>query len=514
MPETGSRRLAASKKVGLGLLYGILIGLLFAITYTQSPLYTSNQNQYFLHGLARAGFGYLEHDWLANTLDPTPVFSGLVYLTYRLTHTPQLFYLYYAILLGIYLWCLVGIFDLIFKISQDRARLALFLALVFLVHSAALRYLLSRTLGDSWSYILEDGMASQRLLGPVFQPSTFGVLLVVSIYLFLKKRPILAVFAAALAAIVHPTYLLSAAALTIAYMIVQYSETRKWKGTLLTGSVALLAVLPILAYVYTSFGSAPLDSAARAQDILVNYRIPFHALIGRWFDLTSVVKLIILAAGLVVLWKTRLFWILMIPVIAGVLLTFIQVISRNNALALLFPWRVSTFLVPLATTALLAWLVIWLFRHWPGLARHNLIFWISGLIILSVTMVGMIRIRLDFQRQASDPENGALAFAAANAAPGQYYLVPIDMQDFRLATGLPIYVEFKSIPYQDQDVLEWSRRIQVADLFYKRSECGWVEKIASYGVTHVIVTPKMFHLKCSAWEELYQDPYYGVYRLR
>src|SRR5512139_1108948 len=93
----------------------IIWSALFAIAYTQSPLYTSNQNQYFLHGLAQAGFGNLKQDWLANTLDPTPVFSILISLTYRLTQQPFLYYLYYTALLVVYLFCLVGIMDSLFN---------------------------------------------------------------------------------------------------------------------------------------------------------------------------------------------------------------------------------------------------------------------------------------------------------------------------------------------------------------------------------------------------------------
>ena len=39
--------------------------ILFALAYTQAPLYYSNQNQYLLHGLATAGYGHLDGDWLA-----------------------------------------------------------------------------------------------------------------------------------------------------------------------------------------------------------------------------------------------------------------------------------------------------------------------------------------------------------------------------------------------------------------------------------------------------------------
>ena len=61
----------------------IFLAAAFALAHTQAPLYYSNQNQYFLHGLAQGGRGYLDRDWLANTADPTPVFSAAVAWTYR-----------------------------------------------------------------------------------------------------------------------------------------------------------------------------------------------------------------------------------------------------------------------------------------------------------------------------------------------------------------------------------------------------------------------------------------------
>ncbi len=41
-------------------------------------------------------------------------------------------------------------------------------------------------------------------------------------------------------------------------------------------------------------------------------------------------------------------------------------------------------------------------------------------------------------------------------------IIPIDLQRFRLYTGVPIYVDFKSIPYKDTDVLEWHDRLRFA----------------------------------------------------
>ena len=64
-------------------LEATVLAAVFAVAYTQSPLYFSNQNQYFVQGLADGGHGHLAADWLANTRDPTPVFSALVTVAYR-----------------------------------------------------------------------------------------------------------------------------------------------------------------------------------------------------------------------------------------------------------------------------------------------------------------------------------------------------------------------------------------------------------------------------------------------
>jgi di/tricarboxylate transporter len=53
---------------------------MFYGAYTQPPLFSGNQNTYFLKGIADSGFGFLSGDWLANQTDPVPVFSALVRL--------------------------------------------------------------------------------------------------------------------------------------------------------------------------------------------------------------------------------------------------------------------------------------------------------------------------------------------------------------------------------------------------------------------------------------------------
>jgi hypothetical protein len=556
-------QLASKSKITFKTLLGkagifLLLTTIFSFAYTQSPQYTSNQNQYFLHGLARAGYGYLQQDWLANTLDPTPLFSLIVEWSYRLLHLQVVFYLYFALLMGIYLFSLLGIAGLLFDLDRSPTRKLLFFALLVVMHSAGLRFALARSVGYDLAYVFEDGFADQRMLGPVFQPSAFGVLLVLSIYLFLARRHYLAILAATLAASVHPTYLLSAAVLTGTYMLVvllekqldplEYAQqpfTPRFQQLLnrsarplpkgrthwqpdrrslikvsSMGALALASVFPILFYVYINFGSTPAATTAQARDILVNFRIPHHALISAWFGISTIIKLLLIASALVLVHKKRIFPILLIPALAALGLTLIQWLTQSQALALIFPWRLSIFLVPLSSTILLAQLVDWSFTRLPALIERyrGVISAISLAAIVLAVGVGATRLILDFERKANLAERPMMDFVAANNAAGENYLTPVKLQDFRLATGSPVYVDFKSIPYKDQDVLEWYRRVQAADHFYQSPSCEQLPAFAREGVTHVVIEsdPAAAPLAadCPNLEETYRDPGFSIYVLK
>jgi hypothetical protein len=192
------------------LFFLVLGSTLFTLAYTQAPLYTSNQNQYFLHGLARAGFGFLNEDWLVSTLDPTPVFSKFIEISWRLIPWRPVFHLYYGILAGVYLFSMLGIVNQLWGLSKTRSKRWIFLTILVILHSAALRYVIVSLLGQNWDYLFDGGVAGQRLLGTVLQPSTFGVFLILSIYLFLRSKNYWAILCLLVATTFHPTYLLSA----------------------------------------------------------------------------------------------------------------------------------------------------------------------------------------------------------------------------------------------------------------------------------------------------------------
>lgn len=492
------------------LAWFVVVTSLFALAYNQAPLYTSNQNQYFLHGFAQAGYGTLSEDWLANTADPTPVFTFLVAATIRLFHSANLFFVYYAVLLGVYFFSLFGIIDNIFSFRSSKLTTHIFIAVIIFIHATIFRYLLQRLFGGDWPYLFEGGAAGQRLLGPVFQPSTFGVFLLLSIYLYLKEKKSLAVLSAVLASTIHPTYLLSAAALILAYLIDTFRIQKKIWPVARLGLLALAAVAPILLYTFINFWGGNSDTSIAARDILVNIRIPLHAIFKVWFNSTVVVKLIFLGAGLFLVRRHRLFILLLVPLLISIGLTIVQVISNNAALALIFPWRISTWLVPVSVSLIVGKLVKSSILKIPvslvGVIKT------VGLVLIGLAAVaGLFRTYLE-SNQSAEPYKQLETYVASYRQVGHQYLTPSKLYDFRLEAGVPIYVDFLSIPYRDEDVVEWDRRFRLESFFYQRAACDRLPGFYKEGITHVVL-PVEFPVVCPPLKEIYADNAFRLYEL-
>ena len=492
--------------------------VVFGLIYGQSPLYTSNQNQYFLHGLARAGLGYLRNDWLANTLDPIPLFSGLVYATIQLLRTDVFFYFYYALLMGIFMVAILGILEVVFEWSQEKLKRYVFIVLFLAVHSAAMHFFLSKILGTETPFLIEGGFADQRLLGQVLQPSTFGVFMVLSISLFLREKVLSSLLSLAIAIYFHPVFLLSGAILTLAYMWVIFRRESSITAPLKLGAITLLMVSPILLYTIFVFRPTSPEMIREVNDFLVNFRNPHHAIVSEWFDWTSIVKTAIILAALTIVRKTKLFPVLGIMTLGMVLLTLVQLIGDNNALALIYPWRISVLLVPISTSLLIAFLVTNIYERWKT-DWENQKRWLNptGIIILSLLIIiGIIRFQLECNRQQINEEFAMMAYVAEDKSPGDLYLVPAKMEDFRLATGAPVFIDFKSVPYRDTDVVEWYRRVRLANTFYtgKKDPCEALPVFATREeITHIVLQTGDRAGTCPDIKPVYEDENYTVYSI-
>jgi hypothetical protein len=224
-----------------GLLFPIFV---FPVVYGVEPLYHSDQNDKFLHGLAASGLGYLHEDWVARTPDPFVVFSALVTLTSEV-HA-GLFYFYFALLIGIYAWSLISIVTSTVDFASNRVLLTIFLVGIFTLHSATLAAYQLGT--DDLRYLFTGGVAHKSMFLPYLAPDTFSVFVLFSIALYLRGYAYAAVAANAVACIFHAHYFLPAALITLSYLFLQWRHKKSVSSVLALGSVALVLVLPVLVY--------------------------------------------------------------------------------------------------------------------------------------------------------------------------------------------------------------------------------------------------------------------------
>ena len=489
----------------MSVLAVVVVGIAFEIVHGQAPLYTGNQHTYVLHGLAQAGVGLLELDPQAQTTDAAPVSSLLVAAAAGLD-AEWLMLAFHAVLMGAYGLALFGIGITLFRIESTAGRLVLLAALLF-VHSW-LATEVQLGLPDDIRSLVTKGLAGQYAPGLTFQPSLFGILLVVSLFLYARARPVAAVAAAGAAAVFHPTYLLGALVLCAAYLADTYFQTGARATVVRGAAVAALTLAPVTLFALIAFTPTPGAVHEAAQNILVDFRIPQHAKPEEWFDADDAFRLVLVAAGLALSWRSVLFPVLALAVSASAVLTALQLVTGSETLALLFPWRLSVFLVPVSAAIVLAAATRALFAGGRALERpasgltgaprvrvanvgRTGAVVVAGLVIAVSVVVGSERLgRLD-----AEPKPSAIGrqVAAARLA-GQLYLIPPQEYELRIDAGVPVYVDYKTHPYEDRQVLEWRRRLREATRAYSGDSlrCGRLERLVrGAGITHVVVaTPK------------------------
>lgn len=523
----GSRSLRLLRSA---ILWG-LATLAFGVAYTQSILYEGNQNTKFLHGLAEY-IGYLKDDWLARTIDPLPAFTTLIKLTYPINQ--DLFYVYYILLMGVYLYSILGIAFYLFKIEKFSARLYIF-AILLILHSRWFLVTTQNQRGLDLEFV-HSGVAGQYLLGLEFQNSAFGVFLLLSILLFLRRKTVWAVLAISVANVFHSAYLFSAGLITLAFLWMLWWEKlqelkraeaikpalifRAALQPFLLGLLALAFVGPVLAYNQIYLASTSSEIWAESMNILVQYRIPHHSLPQIWMGRTAAIQFGIILIGLALSWRSGLFPVMLSLLAGGLTLTIAQIVTQSDSLAALAPWRVTVLLVPISTALIVAWVIHLVFRlqdRW--LPQLQLIFIPLALTGILVYTYGGIQLEQSYDKSFKNQKVVALMdFVIQQRSDGQVYLVPpreSDFDDFRIYTGVPLYINWKSHPYKDIELVNWYRRVQTASDFYEAdpaAQCVLLENLRTEsGVSHVIFNSKEASLSCDFTREIYREQNFAIY---
>jgi len=515
----------------------LLVAAVFAVAYTQSPLYEGNQNTKFLHGLAQAGRGYLEADWLANTVDPLPVFSSLIYATALLNE--NLFYLYYAVILGIYIFSIMGIMAVINKGKWSLTKQVAFFTLFFLAHARWAIIRVEKVYGLNIEF-LHTGVAGQYLLGIEFQNSVFGVLLLLSIFTFLKRNYYLATFLVGLTALFHSAYLMSGGLITIAYLLILFSDNlrdaqalrpfslekvlRAARQPLFLGLFTLVFVLPVIWHNQTALSATSPEASSTALHIIVHERIPHHAVPASFWNATANIQMAIMVVGLILAFRNRrLFYIMLSLFVGGVVVSLVQLLTSSDSLALMAPWRVSVLLVPLSTALIIAFIVsglIDLFRM--NDPKFLMLFLPLALYVVFINVGGGLNLQDMYGSGRRERRLvQVMDYVRENRRARELYMIPPTdnyFDDFRLYTGVPTFINWKSHPYKDVEVLEWYDRVQRADQFYKSGgadKCLQLQALVDeYGITHVVFKSKEIPLACDFAEEIVRIENFVIYAIR
>ncbi|MCB9691605.1 MAG: hypothetical protein H6736_07305 [Alphaproteobacteria bacterium] len=451
-----------------------LLAVLFAAAHGQVPLYTSNQNTYFLHGLAWAGVGELGRDWLASTTTTVPMFSAYVAGVAGFLD-PAVFYAVHAGLLAVYAGSLLALVSAVRPTTPD-ATLGLTAALLAPLHALVV----TERLGPTAAHVVQhltQGVAGQPLMRPFHQPSAFGVGLLVAVVLATRSRTLAAVALAGLVPWMHAVYLLPAGLFVVALAARERSEAPR-----VLGLFALLVAVPVVSAL--RFG----DGSAEAARILVHERFPHHAELATWLDATAVAQGLWAGLGVALAWRERRVGVpLAVWAGAALVLTGLEAATASDRLAMLLPWRMLVLGVPTATALVAGTLADAVVSRLPESARSAVLG--GSLVVLGgLAVAGAADTVTRIRAAAPGPLE---AHARATCDADDVYLVRPEDGDFRLASACPVYVDWKSHPYRGHEVLAWYARVGRARAVFAARDASTaaaaVEAVRAEGVTHLVV---------------------------
>jgi len=111
----------------------------------------------------------------------------------------------------------------------------------------------------------------------------------------------------------------------------------------------------------------------------------------------------------------------------------------------------------------------------------------------------------------------SVRFVTSRYQPDDLYLVPTDMELFRMAAKVPILADFQSNPYKDADVVEWYKRVEIANTFYAASgkqACEILRNLSNkYGITDVVFKSGASIPDCGFVYKEYQGADLSIYDL-
>jgi hypothetical protein len=303
-----------------------------------------------------------------------------------------------------------------------------------------------------------DGLAAQRAFSEYLQPSNAGVLLVAAAWLALARRSTLAMIVGATAAWIHPTYALSSLLFTAGVCWADFRSGERWQSVAYRGLAGLVAIAPPALASMREFAPTSAEIAFRAGHVLVAERMPHHALITSWGNAEALLRLAPIVLALAVIRGRPRVLLGAWASLAAAATALVSVANRPQLL-LLFPWRATVWLIPASVALLLGHAIA------TALAARA-----KWLLVCLVPLLAACGYRFARGESHAGPDDRQGVALARKIEPGERQrwalLVPVDWEAVRLNAPAAVYVDFKSHPYKDIEVLAWWDRVTLARAVY------------------------------------------------
>ena len=479
----------------------ILLSFLFALSIGQVAFFEEN-HVHLLRSLANNNFFKLNEDWLTNEIDHVPFF------TFVSTHIIKYFSLAGLNILHIVLSliCSISIFYICkFNYSNyDFKKIIIywFLLLVLIFSEKSFAY----------------GVAGQYILNPVYQPATYGVLIISSLALFAYRKENLSVIILILSASIHPTYIIHAFFLVCGFLIYLLIY-KQYKNFFKISFISLALISPIVLYLFSNIYINDFQIYAEGQSIMAEIRIPHHAQVHSWFSYKDLQILIIIFLALFLTYNSkRLFIPLSFVTLTTIILTIIQYYTSSNFLGLLFPWRSSVYIVPICSMIILSRVLILVDNKYlklsPKLNSYSAYF--AFILIIFFSINGIFESYKSYKNHKQKYPISSLISLHKNDIIR--ILIPTNLEHIRLNTGLPIFVDWKTVPYKNDALIKWYERIKLTNSFFISTELEnqklLLKKIYDKEqISHVLVKDNNKYILLKDCEYLFKDHGYLFYNL-
>lgn len=461
------------------------------MVYPWNNLFTGNQQAYFLWAADMAGYGNFQADPLLAQADPFPLFSLLAASVFSVLPL-GFFHVIYWLLNAVYSFALFGVADAMTGIYLRFRTTFVFTILFLFLHSAEIWGTFFNALtGFDLRWIWDSGLAEQGVLRGYLQPSAFGVFMLLGVYHATKKNWKMTAIGFGIASVFHANYLIMCWAGLV--MVLAYLATRKTldRQKLMMAGAYFLATAPYAVYILLNF----LPDKETGTAVLANISGNPHLDLSTWINLKTGLQLGVFTISVIFLRKTKIGKWMIGVLLVSLVFSVIAFALPTLPLLSLNPWRVTVILFPMATALLLGLIVqslrpgnyvgllllpisvmlislVHLRIFGSGAPEYNQIWTRSTLALMGMALVlgwltrkfpkgfsaqvkntmalgsimllmaaGAVGKFIEYRVLKAQPWAGAADHVLVNSEPGDLYLIPPHINNFRMNAGVGIVAD-------------------------------------------------------------------------